>query len=164
LSAAVTIAEADPDADEARACLAAYYALLAERIAGGFDPAAGTPPDPAGMRPPLGAFLVARGPAGPAGCVALTTLGPATGEIKRLWVAPAARGLGLGRRLMDAAETRARNLGMTLLRLDTNDALTEAITLYRSTGWTETPPYNDNPYARLWFMKPVAGAGQSIGT
>jgi hypothetical protein len=53
---------------------------------------------------------------------------------------------------------------MTLLRLDTNDALTEAITLYRSTGWTETPPYNDNPYARLWFMKPVAGAGQSIGT
>src|SRR5260363_18627 len=74
-------------------------------------------------------------------------------EIKRLWVAPAARGLGLARRLMDAAETAARQLSITTLRLDTNSALGEAMQLYRRTGWTEIERFNDDPYPDLFFEK-----------
>jgi GNAT superfamily N-acetyltransferase len=59
---------------------------------------------------------------------------------------------------MDAVEARARALGVTRLRLDTNRALTNAIAMYRTMGWTAIPAYNDNPYAHHWFEKPVAAA------
>ena len=74
-------------------------------------------------------------------------------EIKRLWVAPAARGLRLGRRLMDVTEDAARGLGIKLLRLDTNSALAEAGQLYRRSGWSEIPRFNEDPYPDLFFEK-----------
>ena len=77
----------------------------------------------------------------------------ALAEIKRLWVAPSARGQKLGRRLMDAVEDAARELGIAVLRLDTNSALAEAGQLYRSSGWTEIPRFNDDPYPDLFFEK-----------
>ena len=92
----------------------------------------------------------------PVGCCALKGDGGNTGEIKRLWVAPPARGLGLARGLMAAAEARARALGMQRLRLDTNRALTAAIRLYRATGWQEVPAFNAEPYAHHWFEKQLA--------
>lgn len=137
----------------ARACLAAYYATLANRFETGFDVANSLDPDADALRPPRGAFLLALADGAACGCVALKGDGTGTGEIKRLWIAPDARGRGLAKRLMAAAEARARALGMTRLRLDTNRALTEAITLYRATGWTEVAAFNAEPYAHHWFEK-----------
>jgi ribosomal protein S18 acetylase RimI-like enzyme len=74
-----------------------------------------------------------------------------------MWVAPAARGLGLGRRLIAELEAQAHANGVRVLQLDTNHALVEAIGLYRSAGYLEVPPFNDEPYADHWFEK-VLGA------
>ena len=149
----IEFALADPALPAAQAALAAYFAELDRRFPGGFD--AGPAADPAHFRPPQGAFLLALG-AEPLGCVALTRDGPASGEVKRLWVAPTARGMGLGSRLMAGIETHARALGLTRLRLDTNATLAEAIAMYRRLGWLDTPRYNDNPYAQCWFAKTLA--------
>jgi GNAT superfamily N-acetyltransferase len=76
-------------------------------------------------------------------------------EVKRLWVSRMARGRGLSRRLMAALEARARALGITLLRLDTNSALPEAAALYRRDGWSEIARFSDDPYAELFFEKRI---------
>jgi ribosomal protein S18 acetylase RimI-like enzyme len=149
----VTITPADPEDPQSRACLLAYAALLADRIPG--IPAAHVPtpdPDATSYRPPKGAFLLALSDGQTLGCVSVKTVGPGEGEVKRLWVAPAARGQGLARRLMVAIEDRARALGLTHLRLDTNEHLPEAIALYRATGWDEVAPFTDFP-ATHWFAK-----------
>ncbi len=149
----IAIGPADPDDPAARACLAAYADLLAARIPG--VPRAHVPdPDPeaAAYRPPQGAFLLALSDGRAVACVALKTALPGTGEVKRLWVAPAARGHGLARRMMEAIEDSARALGFTRLRLDTNERLPEAIALYRATGWAETDPFGPFP-ATHWFVK-----------
>ncbi|MCB2133910.1 MAG: GNAT family N-acetyltransferase, partial [Rhodobacteraceae bacterium] len=75
------------------------------------------------------------------------------GEVKRVWVSPSTRGMGLATRLMARIETAARDLGMTLLRLDTNSALPEAVAMYRKAGWTEIPRFNDDPYPDVFFEK-----------
>ena len=155
---APAIVRADPQSPEARACLAAYYAELAQRFAGGFDVALSRDPEAAAMRPPRGAFLIARVNAAPRGCVALKGSGAGEGEIKRLWVSPEARGMGLARRLMAAAEEAARALGLVVLRLDTNSALPEAVALYRRSGWREIPRFNDDPYPDLFFEKRLDAA------
>ncbi len=151
----IAIMETDPAGAEAQSCLAAYFAELDRRFPGGFDP--GPPGDPAAYRPPRGSFLIARD-GRPLACVALTTDGPGRGEVKRLWVAPQARGLGLARRMMQAVEDRARALGLFHLRLDTNATLTEALALYDRLGWARIPRYNDNPYAQAWFERHLAVA------
>ena len=75
------------------------------------------------------------------------------GLIKRMWVARSARGLGVGRRLLEALEHRARALGLRAVRLDTNRALDEAQALYRKHGYRQVAPFNDEPYSHLWFEK-----------
>ena len=70
-----------------------------------------------------------------------------------MWVAPAARGLGLGRRLLEELEACARRGGARVARLETNGVLGEALALYRSAGWVEVPAFNDEPYADHWFEK-----------
>ena len=151
----ITIATADPGEPAARACLAAYFALLTERIER-ITSAHVPDPDPEAShyRPPEGAFLIAWCDGLPVGCVSLKTLEPGVGEVKRLWVDPAARGLGLARRLMRAIEDQARALGLSSLKLDTNAALTEAIALYQGSGWTPTEAYSGFP-ATHWFGKPL---------
>lgn len=146
--AEATITLADPAGPEAQHCLSAYFHELDRRFPGGFDP--GPPADPARYRPPLGAFLIASRNGRPLGCVALSI---PDAEVKRLWIAPEARGQGLARRLMAAIEDQARAMGLARLRLDTNPSLTEALALYRSLGWSEIPRYNDNPHAQAWFAK-----------
>lgn len=145
--------EMDPLSDEARYCLGEYYAELAQRFKQGFDVKLSRDPDAKDMVRPRGSFIVAMSDGLPIGCVGLKGSSGEFAEIKRLWVAPAARGLGLGRRLMDAAEHAARELGIAVLRLDTNSALAEAGHLYRRTGWTEIPRFNDDPYPDLFFEK-----------
>ncbi len=152
----IAIDRHDPEAPAARACLAAYYAELAQRFETGFDPAHSLDPAAADMRPPRGAFLIAQADGLALGCVGLKGQGGTTAEVKRLWVAPEARGQGLARRLLAAAEEAARGLGIDRLRLDTNRTLTEAIALYRRAGWSEIPAFNAEPYAHHWFEKRLA--------
>jgi ribosomal protein S18 acetylase RimI-like enzyme len=70
-----------------------------------------------------------------------------------MWVAESARGLGIGRRLLEELESRAASAGARTVRLETNKALTEAISLYRSAGYREVDAFNDEPYAQHWFEK-----------
>jgi DNA-binding MarR family transcriptional regulator len=151
-AALVRIAPADPTSEHARHSLREYAAELDRRFAGGYDPAQGAPLDAAAMRPPRGLLLVATLRSEPVGCGALRFHADATTELKRLWVAPAARGLGVGRRLMLELEAHAGRHG-DVVRLDSNGALTEAIALYRSSGYVEVAAFNDDPYPDHWFEK-----------
>lgn len=148
-----TILRVPPLDPRARAAVNAYLDELARRLPEGFDVSRSPDPDPWAMEPPQGTFLLALGGDDTLGCVGLKGLGAGAGEVKRLWIAPSTRGLGLGRRLMAAVEADARALGLTRLCLDTNRALPEAEGLYRATGWVEVPRYNDNPYAEVFFEK-----------
>jgi DNA-binding MarR family transcriptional regulator/GNAT superfamily N-acetyltransferase len=150
----VAIDVLDPDAPAARACLAAYAAELARRFESGFDPRR-NPMRADEVRPPSGLFLVATLHDEPVGCGALKLHGDGPAELARIWVSERVRGLGLGRRLVAELEGRAAETGATAVRLDTNGALTEAIALYRSAGYREVEPFNDNPYAHHWFEKPL---------
>lgn len=149
------IRPADPDSPEALACQRAYFDEILARVAIA-KPEYFPLPDPAAdsYRPPRGRFLIAWSDDLPVGCVALRALDDRTAEIKRLWVDASARGQGLSRRLMAAIEAESRLLGYQQLRLDTNSALTEAIALYRATGWTDIPPYTSPP-ADVWMEKPL---------
>lgn len=147
----VTIRPCPVAAPEAQLCLAAYYGELSRRFGLTFTPDPDA--DPGAMAPPRGLFLIAARADAPLGCVGFRDDAPGIGEVKRLWVAPEARGMGLARRLMGRVETEARVMGLRLLRLDTSRHLPEAITLYRNTGWTEIARYNDNPHAHHWFEK-----------
>jgi GNAT superfamily N-acetyltransferase len=143
----------DPRGDDARYCLGEYYAELARRFESGFDVSLSRDPEADDMIRPRGTFLVAMSDGLPVDCVGLKGTGSEIAEIKRLWVAPSARGLGVGRRLMDAVENAARDLTVKTLRLDTNRALPEALQLYRSTGWSEIDRFNDDPYPDFFFEK-----------
>lgn len=149
----ITLTTVDPETPGARACLSAYFQLLAEKIPGIAASHVPNPdPEAAAYRPPHGTFLLATADGLPVACGALKTLSPGIGEVKRLWVDPAARGQGLARRMMRRLEDEARALGHTSLRLDTNENLPEAIALYRADGWQETEPYTSFP-ATHWFAK-----------
>ena len=149
---AVHLSVEQPDSPAARYCLERYFAELAARFETGYDPALGIPATPAELTPPRGYFVLATLNGAPVGCGALKC--HAThGEIKRMWVASSARGLGLGTRILLRLEDLARQQGLPLLRLETNKALTEAQSLYRHNGFREVPAFNDEPYAHYWFEK-----------
>jgi GNAT superfamily N-acetyltransferase len=105
------------------------------------------------LKAPHGAFFVAWMGGRPVGCGAVRKLDEETGEVKRMWIDPSARGRGVGKGLLLALENEARNLGCRCVRLDTSSYLTEAEALYRSSGYEEIAAYNDNPYAAFWFEK-----------
>jgi len=152
----VQVAPADPDSGGARHCLAGYFAEIGERFEHGYDAAAGIRLASADMRPPRGLLLLARLDGEPVGCGVLWHHGGGVADAKRMWVAPRARGLGLGRRLLAELERHARESGVRTLRLDTNRALTEALALYRSAGFQEIERFNDEPHADHWFAKPLS--------
>ncbi|MGW5351936.1 bifunctional helix-turn-helix transcriptional regulator/GNAT family N-acetyltransferase [Streptomyces sp. NPDC004031] len=152
----VTLDEVDPEHPDARACLLAYFAELGEAFETGFDPARSLLPDAGGLRPPHGVFLVARLYGEAVGCAGLKLPAGRPAEVKRMWVAPGARRLGLGRRFLAELEARAARAGHDTLRLDTNKALGAAIGLYHASGFREVPAFNDEPYAHHWFEKDVA--------
>lgn len=155
-AAMVELAPADPDHPHARHCIGAYFAELARRFPSGFDPARARRIEGDDMRPPAGMLIVASLRGAPIGCGALRFHANGWAEIKRMWVDESARGLGVGRRLLGELEARAAENGATTVRLDTNASLTEAIALYRSSGYVEVPPFNDETYAQHWFEKEIA--------
>jgi ribosomal protein S18 acetylase RimI-like enzyme len=154
-AASVVISPTDPDDADARYCLARYFSELNERFDTGFDPHAKAP-DRAEFLSPHGCWLVARRSGEPIGCGGVRTLSAGVGEIKRMWIAPNARGLGLGRRLLAELEGEAVRIGLRCMRLDTNATLEEALRLYRSSGYREIPRFNENPYAQHWFEKTLS--------
>ena len=154
--ASVQIAPVDPEHPDARYCLAEYVAELNRRSERGFDPSVGATALPHEVRPPAGRFFVAylHGEAIGSGAVKHHAGGPS--EIKRMWISPAARGLGLGRRLLEVLEATAVESGARVARIETSAVCTEALALYRSAGWVEVRPFNDEPFADHWFEKAVA--------
>jgi GNAT superfamily N-acetyltransferase len=152
----VDIEAVDPATPVAQRCLRAYVAELDRRLHTGFDPDRTLPLALDTMRPPGGVFLVATLRSEPVGCGGLKFRPGQPTEIKRMWVAPSARGLGIARRLLAELESRAAAAGSALVRLDTNRTLTEAIALYRSSGYHEIEAFNDEPYADHWFEKPLS--------
>jgi DNA-binding MarR family transcriptional regulator/GNAT superfamily N-acetyltransferase len=155
--AMVRIATFDPDHPHAQHCLREYAAELDRRFAQGFDPGRSISADAPELRPPAGLLLVASLLSEPIGCGALKFHGREPTEIKRMWVADSARGLGLGRRLLAELEARAARSSSPIVRLETNETLTEAIAMYRSAGYEEVAPFNDEPYAHHWFEKRLPG-------
>jgi len=143
------LAVVDPESLDAQWAMAQYFAELDARFDGGFDPGDALA-DARAYQPPTGAFVLA---AERSGCGAVVRVDDERAEIKRMWVAPAARGRGLGRRLLLRLEDEARALGATTVILDTNGVLTEAIAMYTAAGYRAIERYNDNPYAQHWFAK-----------
>ncbi|MFJ9683151.1 GNAT family N-acetyltransferase [Streptomyces sp. NPDC101194] len=154
-AATVTLDVVDPDHPEAEHCMRCYFAELRERFEAGFDPERSLLPDAGELRPPHGLFLIARLHGEPVGCAGLKLPPGAPAEVKRMWVAPQARRLGLGRRFLAELEARAVEDGRVVLRLDTNKALDAAIGLYHSCGFQEVPAFNAEPYAHHWFEKRI---------
>lgn len=149
---AVQLAVVDPDSRPARYCLERYFEELATRFETGFDPARSIPAAAEELTPPQGYFVLATLNGEPVGCGALKCHAD-FGEVKRMWVAPSARGLGLGKRILLRLEDLAHERHLPLLRLETNKTLIEAQSLYRSNGFREVLPFNAEPYAHHWFEK-----------
>lgn len=149
----VVVEPADAGSPEARACLEAYFAELAERFPGGFDAGRSLHPGTEGFAPPTGAFVLARLHGAAIGCGGLLFQDDGSAYLKRMWVSPTARGLGVGRRLLTELETIARAAGAHSAVLETNDTLAEAIAMYGSAGYAEVAPFNAERYADRWFAK-----------
>ncbi|HEX3691609.1 MAG TPA: helix-turn-helix domain-containing GNAT family N-acetyltransferase [Solirubrobacteraceae bacterium] len=145
----------DPEHPDARRCLRAYVAELNRRSEIPFDPRNGSTAEPHEVRAPAGAFVVAYLNGEPIGCGAVKHRPGGPSDIKRMWVAESARGLGIGRRLLRELEDLVRDSGALVARLETNASLVEAIALYRSAGYAEVPAFNDEPFAHHWFAKPL---------
>lgn len=161
-AATIAFEVVDPASPDARTAMGHYFDELDRRFDGGFDPGPLTDDDLASMRPPGGTFVLARSDGEVVACGGVQPLGDGIGEIKRMWVHDGWRGAGLGARMLRRLEHDVAALGHTVVRLDTNATLTDAIALYERTGYVSIERYNDNPYAQRWFEKRV-NAARSAG-
>ncbi|MER7701333.1 GNAT family N-acetyltransferase [Kitasatospora sp. NPDC097605] len=161
------IAPADVGSAEALALLRDYYIDVAnsyyrlhlgregtaEEIETGL---AGAPSDD--LAPPTGLFLLGRYDGEAAACAGLRVVDATTVELTRVYVRPARRGTGGGKRLMAAIDEAARALGAERIVLDTRLDLVEARTLYTRHGYREIPAYSDRRYAEVWYAKDLVRA------
>jgi DNA-binding MarR family transcriptional regulator/GNAT superfamily N-acetyltransferase len=143
-AATVTFDVVRQDSPDAVAARSAYFAELDRRFPRGFDP--GGPDEP-------GVFVVVRDDDDVVGCGMVVPIDDRTAEVKRRWIAPAWRGMGLGVRLLAHLEDVAHDRRHRRVVLDTNATLTEAIAMYERSGYSAIERYNDNPYAERWFAK-----------
>ena len=159
-SALVEFRIVDPAHRDAQSCLREYEGELERRFDGGFDAASSISAAEHELRSPAGLFLIGFLAAKPVACGALKFHGEEPAELKRMWVARSARGLGLARRLLSELEGCAVAAGSRVVRLETNKNLAEAIRLYRSSGYREVAPFNDELYAHHWFEKRLTNAAR----
>ena len=149
----IELAVEDPATPDAQLCLTRYFAELNTRFESGFDAEEALAAALHDLAPPTGMLVVARLRGEPVGCGGLILYPGEPPYVKRMWVAPEVRGLGLGRRLLTELERLARETGAEMIRLETNRVLEEAIRLYRSAGYREVARFNDERYAHHWFDK-----------
>jgi DNA-binding MarR family transcriptional regulator/GNAT superfamily N-acetyltransferase len=150
-AATVRLDETAPTDPRAVSAMAAYFAEIGERF--GFEPGDAWQHDAATMARPDGFFVVATNDGEPVACGGVQQLPDGAAEVKRMWVHGDWRGAGLGARLLRHLEDLARTRGHTVVRLDTNDTLVEAIAMYERAGYRSIERYNDNEWARCWFEK-----------
>jgi len=110
---------------------------------------------PGKYAPPEGAVIVASDEGRPCGCVALRKIDAEACEMKRLYVQPGKRGLGIGWQLVTAILEEARQKGYRVMRLDTLSSMKRAVALYRIFGFREIPPYIFNPIEGALFMEKI---------
>ncbi len=151
-AATVVMEGVDPTSPSARAAVDAYLAELDATFEEGFD-AAEAAGDAEALGGPTGQFVLARSDDVVVGCGGVQRMPDGAAEIKRMWIHPGWRGLGLAGRLLRRLEAEAIALGHDTVRLDTNRALTTAIAMYGAAGYLPIGRYNDNPYADHWFEK-----------
>ena len=141
-----------PEGETGRGMLAAYAAAIVERYPD-WSPAQSPTADPAEISPPTGCFLVAYADGEPVGCGAFKRLDDEACEVKRVYVAPHARGLGLARTILAALEDAAREAGYSVARLDTGARLEGAVELFRTSGYADIQDYNGNEMADFWLER-----------
>lgn len=154
----VTVAAVEPDSPAGRAVLTAYYHDIVSRyhgrVATAAEVEAAMEAEPStDLRPPTGLLLLASRGGTTVGCAGLRLLPGGLGEVTRMFVAPPARGQGLGTWLLHAIEDAARGHRVTRLRLDTRRDLVEARQMYARNGYQETAAFSEGPHADCWFDK-----------
>ena len=150
-AATVSFEPVDSASPAARDVVDQYFAEIGRRF--GFEASGETEKDTRLLAPPTGVFVVAVSDGEPVACGGLHTIAPGVGELKRMWVHDGWRGAGLGSRLLRHLEDQARGLGHGTVRLDTNAALAEAISMYQRAGYRAIDRYTDNPWATHFFEK-----------
>jgi GNAT superfamily N-acetyltransferase len=131
--------------------VAAMFAEVGEM----YEPALpkGPTAHPEELSPPHGGFVVLTEDGRPVAGGGVKRLDDRTCEIKRMYVVPDARGRGVGRELLAALESLARDLGYAIARLDTGANQPGARRMYERAGYVAVPDYNGNPYAAYWGEK-----------
>lgn len=157
--APIEVVEAGADESPGRELLAAMTTELDTLYAEIEGNLHSLPATPEQMAPPEGCFLLLYRGGEPIACGGLKRLSAETGEIKRMYVVPSARGAGVGRRLLDELEARAEAIGYRRLRLDTGAEQPAARAIYEAAGYRPIPDYNGNPYASHWFEKGLQPGG-----
>jgi DNA-binding MarR family transcriptional regulator len=150
-AATVSLETTDPRSEVAREAAGCYFAEIGRRF--GYVATGESEKDAKLLVPPHGAFVVAVGDGEPVACGGVQTIGEEVGEIKRMWVHDDWRGAGLGSRLLRHLEDIARSLRHRIVRLDTNEALDEAIAMYERAGYGRIARYNDNPFATHFYER-----------
>ena len=160
----VTFREASVDDPDAHALIAEYFGMRGETFpTGDYAPVF---PHAENFTPPAGVFLIVVEDGEDVGCggikklpvpepVSVTEPVEVRYEIKHLWIQPHMQGRGLGRALLNELERRARDFGATEVVLDTNASLLAAGSMYRTGGYEEIEPYNENPNATNWYRKKI---------
>ncbi|MCB2412047.1 bifunctional helix-turn-helix transcriptional regulator/GNAT family N-acetyltransferase [Demequina sp. TTPB684] len=149
----LSIETVDPESRDARWCVGQFFAEIDALFDTGYDPAKAVAVGAADLTPPHGAFLVARLHGQPVGCGGVKLPPGQPAFLKRMWVAPSARGLGVAGLMLDRLEALAVAAGTTAVTLDTNSRLTAAGQLYASRGYRQVPDFNGEPHADRWYRK-----------
>jgi GNAT superfamily N-acetyltransferase len=147
----IRVAGTDPVAIE-------LVAAMVDEVGAAYEPGlpAGSSARPEELSPPGGGFVVMREQGRAIAGGGIKRLDERTCEIKRMYVAPDARGRGLGPALLAALEELARDLGYAVARLDTGAEMGGVRRLYERAGYASVPDYNGNPYAGWWGEKRLA--------
>jgi len=143
------------DGPVAQQLLAAFFDEMLPRYPG-WQPDMGPSAEPHEFRRPTGTFLVAYEDGRPVGCGGVKRLDDRAAEVKRVYVVPETRRIGVAHRIVEGLERFARDAGYEAVRLDTGDQQPEAVALYRALGYREIEDYNANPEASFWFEKALA--------